>query len=160
MKKLVSMCFIVLLACTFLACNCEHEWGGYSVSEAENCLDTAQDITYVCSLCGKTKTVETYAPGPHTWDDGVLTKEPTCGDNIGIFTYTCTLCGETKTEERVASIAHTRDEGTVILQPIYSVSGEQIGVMEFIEYRCTVCGYTWPPEPLEPETELSVTETE
>ncbi len=64
------------------------------VTKAATCVDKGL-LTYTCSDCGLTYTVETLPTGQHDYVAAVT--EPTCTED-GATVYTCSVCGDTYSE--------------------------------------------------------------
>lgn len=83
-----------------------HSWDSGKVTETATCKKEGTK-TYICSICGDTKT-ETIPKKDHTWDEGKVTKKATCTED-GLKVYTCKNCGETK-EEILKATGHQHTE--------------------------------------------------
>ena len=72
-----------------------HTWDEGAVTAEPTCTEPGEK-TFVCTVCGETRTEPVAALG-HDWDEGAVTLEPTAAAE-GEMTYTCRRCGATRTE--------------------------------------------------------------
>ena len=72
----------------------EHTWDEGIVTKEPTC-EEAGEMSYTCSVCGRTK-VEPIAALGHKWVDGAVV-EPTCTE-AGSKTRTCSVCGAEEKE--------------------------------------------------------------
>ena len=135
-----------------------HLWNSGVVTTAPTCASSGVK-TYICTVCGGTKTETiavlghswgnwTYLNGTshqrvcardashketanHTWDAGKVTKEPTCTAS-GVKTYTCSVCKGTKTET-VSALGHA-EKAVSGREPTCTESGMTNGII------CERCG--------------------
>ncbi len=91
------------------------------VTVAPTCTEKGL-LTYTCSECGLTFTVETLPTGEH--DYVASTKDATCTED-GEITYTCSMCGDTYTEV-IPATGHTpsAEAATCIDDVVCTVCGE------------------------------------
>jgi rubredoxin len=80
---------------------CNHAFS-VDVTKEATCTEKGL-LTYTCSLCGLTYTVETLPTGEHDYVASV--KEPTCTEE-GATTYTCSMCGDSYSEV-IPAAGHT-----------------------------------------------------
>ena len=74
----------------------EHVWDEGEINTPATC-GAAGEKTYVCTVCGVTKTETVAATGEHVWNGGEITTPATLTE-AGEKTFTCTVCGATRTE--------------------------------------------------------------
>jgi hypothetical protein len=98
---------------------CNHAFS-VEVTKEATCTEKGL-LTYTCSVCGLTYTVETLPTGEHDYVASV--KEATCAEE-GEITYTCSMCGDTYSET-IPTLDHT---------PSAAASSCTENVV------CTVCG--------------------
>lgn len=114
--------------------NHEHVWDEGTVSTKPTCT-TAGTKTYVCSICGKTKTEEIAATG-HQNTEIRNAKEATCKDTGYTGDTYCTDCGTKLSEgEPIAKKPHEWDEGQITTEATCKNTGVKT-------YTCNNCGET------------------
>ena len=74
----------------------DHLWGEATVTKEADCASEGVK-TYLCSLCGATKTEAIAKSETHVWDSGRVTKSASVTEE-GERTYTCKICGTTEVE--------------------------------------------------------------
>ena len=109
-----------------------HEWILDSEISPATC-GGAGTGSYICELCGATKTDTISNEGiDHTWGDWVTVTEPDCSiEKDGLKRHTCTVCGAT--EEETIYFEHSWVERTL-------VEGTCLTEGKFA-FVCSVCGY-------------------
>ena len=128
---------------------CEHSWDAGSITTAATCTGDGI-MTYLCTLCGESKTEvisasgHSYADGKcsvcgavegcvdHVWDEGTVTQAATCWV-AGVITYTCTLCGAQSTGSITPGHKYYVAE---TIAPTCIATGKQIT-------KCTGCAYSY-----------------
>ena len=109
-----------------------HEWILDSEITPATC-GAAGTGSYICELCGSTKTDTISNEGiDHTWGDWVTVTEPDCSkEKDGLERHTCTVCGAT--EEETIYFEHSWVERTLVEGTCLTE-----GMFAFV---CSVCGY-------------------
>ncbi len=136
--------------------DCNHAFSVEITKEA-TCTEKGL-LTYTCSLCGLTYTVETVPTGEHSYVASV--KDATCTED-GAITYTCSVCGDSYTEV-IPAAGHTPSAaaatctepvvctvcGTVLEEAVGhsytyqydAVVNEDGTYADFGTWKCDVCG--------------------
>ena len=130
-----------------------HTWDKGKITKEPTCAATGGK-TFICSVCGTSRTETIEKTSVHTWDDGYITKEPTCAAT-GNKTFICSVCGTTKTETIATPTPHKWDSGKVTKAATEKTEGIKT-------YTCSVCGEQKtepipPVAPVDPTNKPTVT---
>lgn len=130
-----------------------HTWDSGKVTKEATCA-VPGNKTFICTVCGTSRTETIKKTSVHTWDDGYITKEPTCAAT-GNKTFICSVCGTTKTETIEKTTSHKWDSGKVTKAATEKTEGIKT-------YTCSVCGEQKtepipPVAPVEPINKPTVT---
>lgn len=131
-KKVVSISLSLLTLILMLSgCGCKHEYSSI-VSKEASCVEEGE-LTYTCSLCGKTYTEIVPKSNNHKYSANIL-KEATCAET-GEVQYVCEICGNTYNEDIPKSNQHDYTS-EITVEPTTVLPGTKT-------YTCSICGDTY-----------------
>lgn len=112
----------VTAICHVKVVNCRHEYES-EITKQPTCGE-AGIITYICTLCGDTYTVQTAPTGNHVHEWVTITA-PTCTET-GTQAYTCTVCGHTDKKQDIPALGHKWSGWVTEIPPTMTETGLQI----------------------------------
>ena len=137
MKKIALLLCAILITCLSFAltsCECEHEYGKWTVTKAATCSAVGEQER-ICSKCEEVEKGEIpkVTDGGHVYGDWQTIVEPTCSKE-GKKERTCTLCSK-KGSAIIPALTeggHTYGEWVITVEPTCSTEGQRV-------QRCKDC---------------------